>query len=151
MAMYKAKKGTAFSDTDAVIIGKFLDKHFPEGEYDKKKIVELASKPRSPIHRYFEWDDTKAAQKYRLAQAGRMIRCLVVVVDEKPLPAAVSVRVEKSSPKSYVSISRAIQSEDLMSQVLNEAIAALKGWEFRFRTLKETKRLKKVFTEISKL
>ena len=151
MSTYKAKKGTAFSDEDAAVIGRFLEKHFPNGEYDKKKIVELASKPRSPIHKYFEWDDTKAAEKYRITQAGRMSKCLVVVVKDKPIPAAVSVRVRKGGPKAYVSIAKAVQSDELMDQVLEDAISALKGWEFRFRTLKGASKLKKIFTEINKL
>lgn len=48
-------------------------------------IVESATKPTSPLHRYFEWDDKKASEKYRLAQATQMILAtkFVCVLEEQ--------------------------------------------------------------------
>ena len=46
-------------------------------------VVEEASDPDHPVHRRFEWDDSEAARKYRLSQAGSLIRSVTVVV-EKP-------------------------------------------------------------------
>ena len=34
-----------------------------------REIVEEARKKNSPLHDFFEWDDSIAAEKYRLAQA----------------------------------------------------------------------------------
>ena len=39
----------------------------------------------APLHNEFEWDDTEAAEKYRLHQAGHLIRSLVIVPEcEEP-------------------------------------------------------------------
>lgn len=151
--VFKAKKNTAFKDKDAEVIGKFLEKHFPNEEYDTEKIVELAKPKRSAIHRYFEWDDTKAAHRYRIQQARRMITSLVVIVDEQEAPAAVSVTVKdsKGSHRTYMDTFKACAQEDLRGQVLEDAIKALKGWEWRYNTLKGLKPLNGIFKEINKL
>jgi hypothetical protein len=41
-------------------------------------VLSDAKSTRSPLHRYFEWDDTLAAQKYRIDQAGDLIRSVQV-------------------------------------------------------------------------
>lgn len=51
-------------------------------------VVEAASDPGSPLHDYFEWDDTEAARKYRLDQARTLIR--VVRVDVQTTTHAIS-------------------------------------------------------------
>lgn len=38
-----------------------------------KGVLESARKKSSPLHKYFEWEDSKAAEKYRLEQAYRLI------------------------------------------------------------------------------
>jgi hypothetical protein len=53
-------------------------------------VVEDAKDPSSPLHRYFEWDDTAAAQAYRIEQAEALIRRVRVWVlpsepDSKPI------------------------------------------------------------------
>lgn len=40
-------------------------------------VVEQASSPNSALHRYFQWDDTDAAQRYREHQARTVIRAVV--------------------------------------------------------------------------
>jgi hypothetical protein len=49
-------------------------------------LVERARNPNSPLHPHFEWDDSRAAQAHRVAQAERLIvRARVTIV---PSPAA---------------------------------------------------------------
>lgn len=77
-----AREGTRFSDADAKVIQSVLIERFPSGEFSAKEILEVARSNRSPIHKYFNWDDTDAAEKYRLIQAQKMIQCLVVEIDD---------------------------------------------------------------------
>jgi hypothetical protein len=61
-----------------------------EGIYEKHSsispalILQEATRARSPLHKYFEWDDSKAAAKYRLVQAYQMIQAskFVLVLKE---------------------------------------------------------------------
>lgn len=45
-----------------------------ENLLDAENVVLAAKDPESPLHDYFEWDDSKAAHTYRLVQARRIIR-----------------------------------------------------------------------------
>ena len=51
-----------------------------EGVLTPDAVVEAAASPDSPLHGYFEWDDTEAARKYRLEQARTLIRSVHVEV-----------------------------------------------------------------------
>lgn len=37
-------------------------------------VVQAARSPDSPLHRFFEWDDSKAAHQYRVSQARKLIQ-----------------------------------------------------------------------------
>lgn len=53
------------------------------GVLTAEKVLEAAENTHSPLHQYFEWDDSAAAQKYRLIQARMMIR-VVVQYEQSP-------------------------------------------------------------------
>lgn len=65
-----------------------------DGELTTEAVVEAAAPPTSALHRYFEWDDTEAARRYRLDQAAALIRRVKVslVVTEGGQPRNVRVR-----------------------------------------------------------
>ena len=45
-----------------------------EGKLDCAEVVKAATSAQHPLHKYFTWDDTEAARKYRLIEAGDLIR-----------------------------------------------------------------------------
>ncbi len=47
-------------------------------------VLEDAVDEDSPLHRYFEWDDSEAARAYREVQAGRLIRRVKIVWQPTP-------------------------------------------------------------------
>ena len=51
-----------------------------DGMLSAKDVVESARDPASPIHDEFEWDDDTAADSYRLAQAGMLIRRIKLTI-----------------------------------------------------------------------
>ncbi len=67
-------------------------------------VVEEATSPDHPLHTHFEWDDSIAGHKFRLQQAGNLLR-----VTEKPTPDAefdlrafVVVSGQKTARSEYV-------------------------------------------------
>ena len=44
------------------------------GQLSEEIVVEEASDPKHPLHHRFEWNDAVAGHKYRLEQAGRLLR-----------------------------------------------------------------------------
>ena len=51
---------------------KIAEQH--DGALNPRHVVEAARDPDHPLHSRFEWDDSAAADKYRLAQAEGLIR-----------------------------------------------------------------------------
>lgn len=49
-------------------------------------VVEAARPARSPLHSHFEWDNKVAGEKYRLVQAGILIRKVKVQVLDETSP-----------------------------------------------------------------
>lgn len=49
------------------------------GTITTNAVLERAADPASPLHQHFEWDDTAAAARYRLQQAGALIRRFRIV------------------------------------------------------------------------
>jgi len=50
------------------------------GRLSPADVVETARDPASPLHHCFDWDDSTAAESWRLEQARRLIRSVRVVV-----------------------------------------------------------------------
>lgn len=62
------------------VISELNDIQSREGEVTPEAIVKEARKTHSELHNYFEWNNTKAADKYRLQQAAELIQRIEVKV-----------------------------------------------------------------------
>lgn len=49
------------------------------GSLTSRAVLTAAEHPASPLHDHFEWSDTAAAERYRLQQAGALIRRFRIV------------------------------------------------------------------------
>ena len=105
------------------------------------------------LHPCFEWDDFQAAELYRQKQAGALIRNIRVVVEEvdtqpaRDIHAYVNVK-PADKPRSYVSISVAMNDADLRQQVLTNAYNELCAFRAKYETYSE---LQGVFSAIDEL
>lgn len=110
------------------------------GRLTPELVLAAAEDKKSPLHRYFEWKDEKAAATWRKTQAGILIRSITIIVEVKKGPqpklrAFVSVR--RGADRSYTSIGHAMSDEDLRKQVLADAWNELEGWRKRYANLSE--------------
>lgn len=55
-------------------------------------VVAEASDPKHPLHHRFEWDNTQAAERWRLHQASALIRSVNVVIERSPDAPPIRVR-----------------------------------------------------------
>ena len=104
----------------------------------------------TPLHKEFEWNDSIAAEEYRLQQARHIINCLCVKseadrTNETPVRAFFVV---DTSSKCYESLSVILKSEDKHKELLRNAKAELKAFQKKYHALEE---LKPVFDAISEL
>ena len=96
-----------------------------------ERLLELSMDKDALMHKCFEWNDTKAAEKYRLSQAGQMIRTLVAVqVNDEPVEEQrvfVSVTQTAHAERGiYKPIVTAMSSENEKKIVLENA---LRDWQ----------------------
>lgn len=80
------------------------------GTLTPETVVEAASAPEHPLHNRFDWDDTAAAHKWRLTQAGELLRVTFRPDQQRPdeLRAFMAVRGEHSPRSEYVPTSEAM-------------------------------------------
>lgn len=111
------------------------------GRLSQETYVAEARDKKSPLHPTLEWDDKKAAHRYRLTQAGYVIRMLsVTYVSEQGVgsePVRAFVNVSRDEDRSYTSIAHAMSDEELRKQVIARAFKELQDWRNRYSELVE--------------
>ena len=103
-------------------------------------VLDYARDPASPLHKYFEWDDTEAAEQYRIDQARQLIRSVNITV-----PAQVPVRmrafVSLASDRGtkgggYRSTMDVMSKKKLRHQLAADIFRQVEMWEARARVIK---------------
>jgi len=129
------------TDEEAAKVGAVLEKRFGDGPIDAAALVRLAAPTRSPLHRYFEWDDAIAASEYRLEQAKSIMRSIAVVrVDasgnERTLRAfhSVALLTVEGAERAYMPERIVWATPELADQVVVRAQRELIGWQDRYST-----------------
>lgn len=111
-------------------------------------VVEDARPEESPIHGAFEWDDSAAAEQFRLQQARNLtnsLRIEVVTTDRvEHVPAFVNVVTTKQdaqgntvAQRHYEDIHVVMNDPILREQVLEQARREIASWRKRYRMLSE--------------
>lgn len=127
-----------------------------EGEVTSKNFLEYSRPEDSITHSMFEWDDTVAAEKYRLAQSGRIINQLSVEIvytsDTTPTEMSVEVVEQKRqvvsayvnvvgkstrSSASFANVIEALSDPDKRKAVLDNAKSELKSFKNKYSNLRE--------------
>jgi hypothetical protein len=94
-----------------------------------------------------------AAEKYRLSQAGLLIRSLTVIIDEheqtEPVRAYVNVVPEAPARRDeFINITSALKDSEMRDVTLENALRELKEFEKKYKHLTE---LSALFSEVDKL
>lgn len=102
------------------------------GALNPALLVDVARDPEHPLHSRFEWDDTKAAAKWRLEQAGQLLRVTFKPDPEKPvdLRAFVAIKGEATPRSEYVPTDEALAdpfTQKLLLRQMQRDAAAFKA------------------------
>lgn len=103
-------------------------------------VVEHARNPESPLHDCFEWDDSEAAEQFRLWQARSLIRVCVTVEPQtqQTIRTYVSVMPQrKESGGGYLSTIEAMSDPVQRALVLETALRELTAFEKKYQQLQE--------------
>jgi len=94
-------------------------------------VVNYARSEDTALHEMFEWDNTKAAERYRLAQARSVIRVCVIVNENtsEKIRAFVSLSSDRQAKNGYRAMAEVIDDEILKETMLNDALRDLQAFQ----------------------
>lgn len=102
-------------------------------------LLDASRDPSAPLHGEFEWDDTKAAEQYRLRQARGIIQN-IVIISQRMDGSAVRDRSFVSAPGGkgqYVSLKSALGNEEWTAHLLRQAEDELRSFQAKYRRITE--------------
>lgn len=108
-------------------------------------VVEFARNKKTALHKHFIWNDTEAANRYRLSQASWLLRFHVTVLEgsDVPIRCFVSLKSDRGGEDgSYRLMSRVLSDVEFRAQLLDDARQEMNIFRQKYRTLEE---LVKVF------
>lgn len=98
------------------------------------QVVEAARARNHPLHKHFEWDDTKAAHSFRLSQARAIISC---VSDKEHPKVQAFVSIKSAEGRSYQPIARVVSSVEMQMSLMKDARRDLQAFRARYGDLSE--------------
>lgn len=121
-----------------------------------ENLLNRAKDKKSLLHDFFDWDNSSAAEKWRLHEARHVVNEIKIIVDQKSLYNYENVKVTILSPetgeliqerqyKSHVDI---MNSEDFRKQMITTALNHITYWEDKYKHYKE---LQPIFNSIHKV
>ena len=140
-------KQSARLSLDAAVVGEELARINAKGKLTPAKILKEASNKRSPLHGYFEWDDSVAAHKFRLEQSKYLVRNIEVkIIPNKNEPdkeivirafASLGDGIADGKNSQYHSISDVLNNSELRDRQIRKAWNELLSVKHRYQHLVE--------------
>ena len=109
-----------------------------------EEVLAKATDENSELHKCFEWDDTEAANKYRLIQARQIIQMIVIKQEDtkKPEMRVFQITTERNTYQPTILF---LEQKDEYQALLDRALRELEAFKVRYSTLSE---LENIFKEI---
>lgn len=122
---------------DAQIAGTELEKITEKrGSLKPSYVVEESMDENATLHKCFEWDDEKAADKYRQHQAQDLIRNIAVVKIDQVEPARpIRAFISFKKDNEFVSIVNVMNNSDLFENLIESAMKELENFRRKYATL----------------
>ena len=110
-----------------------------DGLLSPADVVRAARAKRSPLHGLFTWDDTAAAQEWRIHEARNLIRVIVQVLPQtgEETTVYVSLSQDRKNEGGYRHVAEVIYDDDLRTDMLATAMDELRALQKKYKKLKE--------------
>ena len=102
-----------------------------------ENIVEYARNPESELHKCFEWNDTVAAEKYRIEQARQVLRTLVIKQETKQDKPPLRLFYKTNQREEYKPINLIVKQNDEYQIFLKRAQDELRAFKRKYHFLTE--------------
>ena len=121
------------------------------GKVTPELVLDASRSEKAPLHSLFEWNDTIAAEKYRLRQAQNIIHNLTITVEgteKSPVSVTAFVNVSTDKKGEFINVQSAFSYEASRQVVLDRALRELTEFQRKYKSFSE---LAKVFEAIGEL
>ena len=157
---YTTSKGAHLKASQAKLFGKRISIMMKSlgRELTPKDIVDDARNKDSVFHSFFEWNNKKAAEKFRLEQAKYILRSVSVVFvteDGQKTTQRAFVNITRKdalgeSKQVYVNIERALTDADMRKQIIDRALDEALDWQARYKVYTELNTISKAIEKTAK-
>ena len=96
-----------------------------KGKLTTAQVLADAAKPRSPLHKEFTWDNSKAANEYRLIQARKLIRRYNVTVQDYGEKFVHIPAIVQNKPGEYKKAKAVVKTISEFERAMAEALSRL--------------------------
>jgi len=139
---YKPREGSIITKEQAQQFGERISNLIQgTGKVTTTEVLNDAKKQSSPLHNWFEWDNTKAAEQYRKDQARYLLRNIVevVIIEGVRTPARSFFGVQSTSKQEgyYVTVKDATTKTDYRKELLDKVIVHLENTTTLMRLFKQ--------------
>ena len=148
---YCATKGSRITNQVAYEIGKRIEQIKPNGYITPEELLNDAVNIKSPIHKYFEWNNKKAADEYRLWQARHYLKSIQIIVlsDGKEVTTRAYHNIKVGDERSYIATHIVCSDKSLYQQLLDMALSEANNWMERYKQYKELNKIFKAIKEMN--
>lgn len=128
-----------------------------------ENIVIEAKKKTSPLHKFFEWDDSLAGEKWRLAQARILVNEVKVIIEDKEYYAFENIQVavyndgkqesegyQEKVQRVYKPLVEIMSNQEMKEQIIRASLRQLSYWEEQNKKYDELSPIIKSATRVRK-
>ena len=137
---YEFSGGSGFRKIDAQTVGEICEELENSGTgLSPRSLLDASRDENAPLHGCFTWDDTEAAEKWRLEEA-RLLIANIRIVKSTDTEERERVRGFVSTPgrqSVYVSMNTALHREELRNYMLEQSRRDCEAFMAKYRTLTE--------------
>lgn len=111
----------------------------PDGLLKPEALVKAAESTVHPLHDRFEWDDTVAAEKYRIQQARDLIQTFRIEIPQLKVKvrALTSLDVDRANGGGYRWTMEVLERPDLREEMVHTALRELNAIQLKYSHLQE--------------
>ena len=120
------KLGRPKKEDEVDLLDQLQKIHKKFGGITPARVVSEAKRKRHPLHKFFDWEDTEAAKRWRLHQANNLISRVQIVVspqDSRTVNAFVSIK--DNNTRKFVAMAEAMNDNKLVLQIFKQLEARI--------------------------
>ena len=115
-------------------------------EVKPEQVLDKARDEESELHKCFDWDDSSAAEKFRLYQARNVLNHLIVIkrdVEEEtePIQFRVMLKNDNARDSGYKQTIVMVRDEDEYKKLLAQAYSELHAFKQKYSCLSELSKI----------